>query len=125
MNESVVTFHAPDADWVSPNARVYELALVLVEKLDLVIEQAERARFHIKDQLDRSATAIVIQVGRAKVEARAERRRAYRIAHRLTVDVNTILDILQRRHSTFADLLGPARVVAVSLLEQLATLAAD
>ena len=39
---------------------------MLVDKVDLLLEQAERARFHLKDQLDRSATTIVIQVARAR-----------------------------------------------------------
>ena len=115
----------PVVEFVSPGARLYELALQLAERVDLLIEQAERARFHIKEQLDKSATAIVICAGRAKAEVDAsERRRQYRIAKRLAVDVVTLLDVLQRRHSAFADLLGPAGVLAGSLVAELTALAA-
>ncbi len=128
-DQPVVTFKvAPgevgpaEPEFKSPGASVYELALVLVDKIDVLLEHADRVRFHLKDQLDRSATAIVIQVARARGEPPTERRRYYRAARRLATDCVTILDILQRRHSAFADQLGPAQVVAISLVDQLTLL---
>ena len=121
-DEKVVTFRAPEEAATVPTIDCYELALTLATQVDELVEQAG-ARFHLKDALDKNATGIAIAVARAKAEpVAADRRRYYRAARRLAVDCVTMLDILQRRHSAFADQLGPAQVVAQSLVERLAIL---
>ena len=122
-DKSVVTFRAPEEAATVPTIDPYDLALTFAAQIGELLDTAG-ARFHIKDQLDKSATAIALAIARAKAEPVAtDRRRYYRSARRLAVDCVTILDILHRRHSAFADQLGPAQVVAQSLLERLTVLA--
>ncbi|MCX5741407.1 MAG: hypothetical protein NT062_02790 [Proteobacteria bacterium] len=121
--DRIVTFRAPEEIATVVTVDPYELALIFAVQVDELIEKAG-ARFHIKEQLDRCAMAIAIAVARARHEPVAgDRRRSYRTARRLAVDCVTILDILHRRHSAFAEQLGPCQVVAATLVERLGVLA--
>lgn len=116
----------------NPHARaragVYEQALELTVHIDRLIDRSE-ARFHHKVELDRCATIVAARIAQAAGEiGKAERRNHYRASQRAATDVAVILDILARRPGGRGpeggpDLIAPARVLVIKLIEQLAVLA--
>lgn len=103
--------------------RVYQQALALNTQVEVLIERAELARFHLRDQLDRDATFVALACGRALAEAApAERRRLYRAARPRAIECATILDILQARARRRAPVDEPQALVA-ELADALAVLA--
>ena len=110
-----IVFRSPKLERVD----IYQLALDFTAKVEAIVHKAD-ARIHLRDRLDRGATAIAMLVGQAvKDPVPSERRRTYRKAHALLVDCSTILDIFARRSDLDRSLIGPAQKLVAELLTQL------
>jgi four helix bundle protein len=89
---------------------VYQVALVVIDTVDELIEQMPKGRAHLKDQLDRSATSIVLNIAEGAGEfSRADKQRFYRMARRSATESAATLDIIARRKHAPPDLLAKAR----------------
>jgi len=78
---------------------VYKCALGIVDLVDQVLDQMPKGRAHLKDQLDRSATSIVLNIAEGAGEfSRADKQRFYRIARRSATEAAATLDIIARRN---------------------------
>lgn len=89
---------------------VYQRALELLDLCDTILEQVHAGRAHLKDQLDRAATSIVLNVAEGAGEfSPDEKRRFYRIARRSATESAAILHIMARRGHAPADLAQQAR----------------
>ena len=103
---------------------VYCRALDLLDQVDRIYEVMPPGRAHLKDQLDRAATSIVLNIAEGAGEfSKDEKQRFYRIARRSATETAAILDILQRRQAVSADLLQPARDLVVRVVARLVRLA--
>jgi four helix bundle protein len=77
---------------------VYERALDALDLCDAIIAQMPAGRAHLKDQLDRAATSIGLNVAEGAGEfSPDEKCRFYRIARRSATETAAILDIIARR----------------------------
>ncbi len=97
---------------------VYELALDLVAQIQLVLD-AGGTRFHMKDQLDRTATAIAMALAHVHEEPPSRRWHRYRAALRYASTLTTLLDIVDRQGVD----VGKPRRVAHQLRTELVPLA--
>jgi len=105
---------------------VYRLALDLLSLIDEIAAAAAHApgRAHLRDQLDRAATSIVLNIAEGAGEfSHDEKQRFYRIARRSAVETAAILDILDRRAAVASALLQPAHEMIVNVVAILASLA--
>lgn len=103
---------------------VYHRALDLLDYLDQIQELMPAGRAHLKDQLDRAGTSIVLNIAEGAGEfSRAEKQRFYRMARRSATESAAILDILERPKALDVDVLHPARELIVRVLSMLARLA--
>src|SRR5215208_2221888 len=103
---------------------VYHRALDLLDYLDQIQELMPAGRAHLKDQLDRAGTSIVLNIAEGAGEfSRAEKQRFYRMARRSATESAAILDILERRKALDVDVLHPARELIVRVVSMLARLA--
>jgi len=104
---------------------VYHRALDLLDHVDHVYEAMPPGRAHLKDQLDRAATSIVLNIAEGAGEfSRDEKHRFYRMARRSATETAAILDVLERRQAVPTTVLQPARdliVRVVSMLVRLVT----
>jgi hypothetical protein len=81
-----------------PADRLYQQALELTAIVAALADNLEVARFHVRDRLDRDATALALLCRRAAAErAPAERRRAYRDAKPHAQSCDALLDIIGLR----------------------------
>ena len=78
----------------TPYERSLELVAVVQKLLDVT-----KARFHLKDRLDRAMTALVFELSNVRHQPRSVRWRHYRAAHKLANDCATILDILAHQEA--------------------------
>jgi four helix bundle protein len=89
---------------------VYQRALEVLDLADQIIEQMPGGRAHLKDQLDRASTSIVLNIAEGAGEfSLDEKCRFYRIARRSATEVAAILDIIERRRHGPPEKLGAAR----------------
>jgi four helix bundle protein len=103
---------------------VYHRALDLLDRVDAIYEAMPKGRAHLKDQLDRAATSVVLNVAEGAGEfSKDEKQRFYRIARRSATETGAILDILGRRGTVTADLLQPAHDLVVRVVSMLVRLA--
>jgi len=103
---------------------VYHCALDLLDLVDLIHEAMPAGRAHLKDQLDRAATSVVLNTAEGAGEfSREEKQRFYRIARRSATETAAILDILERRKAVPLATLTPAREMLVRVVSMLARLA--
>jgi len=104
---------------------VYHRALDLLDHVDQVYEAMPPGRAHLKDQLDRAATSIVLNIAEGAGEfSKDEKHRFYRMARRSATETAAILDVLERRQAVPTTVLQPARdliVRVVSMLVRLVT----
>jgi hypothetical protein len=105
----------------SADERAYRRGLELVEHVHRVLEQADAARYQLKDQLERLTTTLAIQLARAGDDIRPARWRWYRDAHRSATDCRTLLDVLAAKGVT-SGALADARGALRALLDELARL---
>ena len=77
-------------------------------------------RAHLKDQLDRAATSIVLNIAEGAGEFSAdEKRRFYRIARRSATETAAILHVVARRGHAPDDHVEQARQVLVRVVSML------
>ncbi|HUJ60539.1 MAG TPA: hypothetical protein VLX92_18690 [Kofleriaceae bacterium] len=100
----------------------YERTLELVGAIHRFLETAP-ARFHLKDRLDRIATALVVVVARARSDLESVRWRQYRAALRLATDCAAVIDIFARQRGAPDDDIAAARAIAAKLCAELKPLA--
>lgn len=104
---------------------VYHRALDLLDQVDQVYEAMPPGRAHFKDQLDRAATSIVLNIAEGAGEfSKDEKHRFYRMARRSATETAAILDVLERRQAVATVIIQPARdliIRVVSMLVRLAT----
>lgn len=99
---------------------VYQRALELLDLTDRIIDAMPSGRAHLKDQLDRAATSIVLNVAEGAGEfSLADKQRFYRIARRSATESAAILDIIRRRGNSPPDLLAQARDLLVRIVSML------
>ena len=99
----------------------YERTLELVGLVQQLLDHT-KARFHLKDRLDRAATALVFELSKVRHLPNSVRWRHYRKAQDLANDCATILDILGHQQAAPVDDLDAARKVVHDLLAELSTL---
>jgi four helix bundle protein len=103
---------------------VYRCSLDLLEVLDSIAGEMPAGRAHLKDQLDRAGTSIVLNIAEGAGEfSAADKKRFYRMARRSATEVGAIVDILKRRRLVREELLGPALELLVRVVSMLAKLA--
>lgn len=106
---------------------VYHRALDLLDRVDQIHEAMPPGRAHLKDQLDRAATSVVLNIAEGAGEfSKDEKQRFYRIARRSateTAAILDILDILDRRNAVATAMIEPARELLVRVVSMLARLA--
>jgi len=105
---------------------VYHRALVLLDHVDRISEAMPRGRAHLKDQLDRAATSVVLNIAEGAGEfCKDEKQRFYRIVRRSVTETAAVLDILDRRRSVPATAIEPARELVVRVVSMLVRLASS
>jgi four helix bundle protein len=103
---------------------VYHRALDLLDRVDEVYEAMPPGRAHFKDQLDRAATSIVLNIAEGAGEfSKDEKQRFYRIARRSATETAAILDVLERRQAVNTAIIQPARDLLVRVVSMLVRLA--
>jgi hypothetical protein len=120
-----IVFRSPKLERAKASASIdiYQLALDFTAKVEAIVHKTD-ARIHLRDRLDRSATAIAMHVGQAVNDlAPAARRKTYRKTHGLAVDCSTILDILARRTDLDKSSVEAAQKLVAELLSKLEQLA--
>ena len=102
----------------------YHRALDLLEHVDAIYDRLPAGRSHLKDQLDRAATSIVLNIAEGAGEfSRIEKRRFYRMARRSATETAAILDIIARRKAAPIASLQHAQTLVVRVVAMLARLA--
>lgn len=103
---------------------VYHRALDMLDLVDRIYEAMPPGRAHLKDQLDRAATSVVLNTAEGAGEfSKDEKQRFYRIARRSATETAAILDILDRRKAVPTATLAPAREMLVRVVSMLVRLA--
>jgi four helix bundle protein len=104
---------------------VYRSALNLLAVLDDIIEQLPPGRAHLKDQLDRAGTSIVLNIAEGAGEfTPREKARFYRIARRSATESSAILDVIEQRQHASAEKLASAQRLLVEIVSMLVRLIA-
>lgn len=103
---------------------VYHRALDLLDRVDQIHEAMPPGRAHLRDQLDRAMTSVVLNIAEGAGEfSKDEKQRFYRMARRSATETAAILDILDRRNAVAAAMIEPARELLVRVVSMLARLA--
>jgi hypothetical protein len=110
-----IVIRTPHAQAQREPAEPYDAALVLAGIVHRIVGSAE-TRYYLRDRLDRAATALVFELGRARTEVVTLRWRNFRAAGVHAADVATVLDILIHQESADAALLRQARALVGELL---------
>jgi len=98
----------------------YHRALDLLDLLGQIQEALPPGRAHLKDQLDRAATSIVLNVAEGAGEfSKDEKQRFYRIARRSANETAAILDVFERRKAVTNVALQPARQMLTRVVQLL------
>lgn len=104
---------------------VYHRALDLLDLLDRLLDELPAGRAHLKDQLDRAGTSIVLNIAEGAGEfSLPDKQRFYRMAKRSATETSAIVDILDRRGQAPADQLQPIQELIVRIVSMLTKLAA-
>lgn len=70
----------------------------LLDLVDRIVQQMPAGRAHLKDQLDRAATSIVLNIAEGAGEfSPRDKRRFYRIARRSANESAAVLQVVARR----------------------------
>jgi four helix bundle protein len=89
---------------------VYQRALEVLDLCDEIAEQMPKGHAHLKDQLDRASTSIVLNIAEGAGEfSFDEKCRFYRMARRSATEAAAILHILLRRRHGPEDKIEAAR----------------
>ena len=103
----------------APVPEPYDRALELVGLVHEIVSKAV-TRFYLKDRLDRAATGLVFELGRAQKAVTTVRWRNYRAANDHAADVATVLDILVSQKAAPELELQRARTLVRDLLAVIA-----
>jgi four helix bundle protein len=104
---------------------VYHLALDLLDLLDRLLDGLPAGRAHLKDQLDRAGTSIVLNIAEGAGEfSLPDKQRFYRMAKRSATETAAIIDILARRGQAPAEQLHPIQDTIIRVVSMLTKLAA-
>lgn len=103
----------------------YRESLALLDVVDQVLTGA-KVRAHLKTQLDRSATSVVLNIAEGAGEfSPTEKVRFYRMARRSTNETAAILEIMRRRQAVTPELISSGyercRVVIALLVAMIKT----
>jgi len=99
---------------------VYQRALEVLDLCDAIIEQMPSGRAHLKTQLDRAATSVVLNIAEGAGELSPdEKRRFYRIARRSATEAAAILHIVHRRQHVDEQRTGEARALLARVVAML------
>ena len=98
----------------------YHRSLELLDVADEILEAA-KLKAHLRSQLDRAATSVVLNIAEGAGEfSPREKQRFYRMARRSTSECAALFDILRRRKAVSEELLAVAheraRIVISSLV---------
>ena len=99
---------------------VYRTALESLAVIDEIVELLPPGRAHLKDQLDRVATSIVLHIAEGAGEfSPRDKARFYRIARRSATESAAILDIVEQRHHAPPEKLVRAQGLLVEVISML------
>lgn len=99
---------------------VYQRALEVLDLCDAIVELMPPGRAHLKDQLDRAATSIVLNIAEGAGEfSPDEKRRFYRIARRSATEAAAVLHIVERRRHADEQRTREARDLLVRVVSML------
>jgi len=102
---------------------VYRHSLDLIAAVDSLSGRMPKGRSHLRDQLDRAATSITLNIAEGAGEfSKDEKQRFYRIARRSAIEVAAVLDIVERRRVFEDDELKPVRDLIVRIVSMLVRL---
>lgn len=103
---------------------VYHRALELLDHLDQIHDLMPAGRAHLKDQLDRAGTSIVLNIAEGAGEfSLPDKQRFYRMARRSATETAAVLDILERRRAVDPTRIQAARELLVRVVSMLVRLA--
>jgi len=103
---------------------VYQRALELLDVLDTISAGLPAGRAHLRDQLDRASTSIVLNIAEGAGEfSLADKQRFYRMARRSASECAAILDIFELRRTVATAALSPARELIARIVAMLTRLA--
>lgn len=78
---------------------VYQRAVELLDLVDQILDRMPSGRAHLKDQLDRAATSVVLNIAEGAGEfSPRDKRRFYRMARRSATESAAVLEVIARRH---------------------------
>jgi four helix bundle protein len=104
---------------------VYHCALELLDCLDRIIEGLPTGRAHLKDQLDRAGTSIVLNIAEGAGEySSGDKQRFYRMAKRSATETAAVIDILVRRRLVTEDSHRATTALVVRVVSMLTGLVA-
>lgn len=88
---------------------VYQRAVELLDLVDQIVDQMPSGRAHLKDQLDRAATSVVLNIAEGAGEfSPRDKRRFYRMARRSATESAAILEVVTRRQQAPEQMLRDA-----------------
>ena len=103
---------------------VYQRSLDLLDELDRIQASLPPGRAHMRDQLDRAATSIVLNIAEGAGEfSLPDKQRFYRMARRSANECAAILDVFERRNAVPVDAMSYARELIARVVSMLAKLA--
>jgi four helix bundle protein len=98
----------------------YQRAIEFLDIVDRIVEATPKGRAHLKDQLDRAATSVVLNIAECAGEfSPRDKRRFYRMARRSATECAAVLDIFGRRNHPAAETLREARALLVRVVSML------
>jgi four helix bundle protein len=104
---------------------VYHRSLDLLDLLDRLLNGLPAGRAHLKDQLDRAGTSIVLNIAEGAGEfSLPDKQRFYRMAKRSATETSAIIDIVGRRGQATAEQLQPIQELIIRVVSMLTKLAA-
>ena len=99
---------------------VYHAAIAFVAVADDVTESIRPKRRNLRDQLDRAATSIVLNIAEGAGEFSAnDKARFYRIARRSATECAAVLDICRRRNLVTEEVLRGGRGLLLRIVAML------
>jgi four helix bundle protein len=104
--------HPPDESFTMfdhERLDVYQRAVELLDLVDRIIQQMPSGRAHLKDQLDRATTSVVLNIAEGAGEfSPRDKRRFYRMARRSATESAAVLAVVTRRKQAPEELLREA-----------------
>ena len=99
---------------------VYQRTLERLDQVDRILEQMPPGRAHLKDQLDRAATSVLLNIAEGAGEfSLADKQRFYRMARRSATESAAVLDIIKRRGHAPREMLDLARDLLLRIVSML------